>query len=38
MIVNGIKCVSLGHGFKDNLIISHEYLGTNLIIKDLKQN
>jgi len=33
--VNGIKCVTLGHGFTDNDVITHEYFGTNKVINDL---
>ena len=33
--VNGIKCVTLGHGFTDNDVVSHEYFGTHKVIDDL---
>lgn len=36
MIVNGMECVSLGHGFKGSPVIEHEYLGTEKVIEDLK--
>lgn len=38
MIVNGMECVSLGHGFKDNSVIDHEYLGTGKVVEDLKSH
>lgn len=31
-----MKCVTLGHGFKSSPVIEHEYLGTDMIIKELK--
>ena len=38
--INGIKCVSLGHGlqkFNDTeTILKHEYFGTNHVIEDLE--
>lgn len=36
MIVNGMECVSLGHGFTGSAVIEHEYLGTQKVIEDLK--
>lgn len=35
-IINDIEVVTLGHGFKENNIITHEYFGTNKVIEDLK--
>ena len=36
IIANGIECVTLGHGFKGD-VIEHDYLGSNQIIADLKK-
>ena len=35
MIVNGMECITLGHGFTGD-VVSHEYLGTGKVIEDLK--
>ena len=35
MYINNIQCVTLGHGFQDN-VVSHNYFGTDKVIKDLK--
>jgi len=35
MIVNGVQCVTLGHGFTEN-VVSHSYFGTQVVINDLK--
>jgi len=35
MNINGIECVTLGHGFEDNQVVKHEYFGTEMMIKDL---
>jgi len=35
MTVNGIDCVTLGHGFTDE-VVKHSYLGTEQVINDLK--
>merc|ERR1712130_234664 len=37
LIVNDIKCCTLGHGLKTNDVIKHSYFGTNKIINDLKK-
>ncbi|KAL9656854.1 hypothetical protein ABK040_004388 [Willaertia magna] len=34
--INGIECVTLAHGFTDNNVITHQYYGTDKVIKDLK--
>lgn len=36
LIVDGMECISLGHGLTDNAVVSHDYLGTNKIVEDLK--
>ena len=33
--INGIECITLGHGVTDDLVASHDYFG-NRIIKDLE--
>jgi hypothetical protein len=33
--INGIECATLGHGFTDNDVITHEYFGTHKVIDDL---
>jgi hypothetical protein len=35
MTVNGIDCVTLGHGFIED-VVKHEYFGTEEVINDLK--
>jgi len=35
MIVNGIACVTLGHGFTED-VVKHQYFGTEEVIHDLK--
>jgi hypothetical protein len=35
MYINNIQCVTLGHGFQDN-VVSHNYFGTDKVIKDLE--
>jgi len=37
MIVNGMECISWGHGLIDDEIVSHPFFGTDEIIKTLKQ-
>lgn len=37
MIVNGVECVTLGHGLTTSEVIAHEYLGTGKVIEDLKE-
>ncbi|CAF0788659.1 unnamed protein product [Adineta steineri] len=36
LLVNDIECVSLGHGFKDD-VVRHSYYGTQQVIEDLRQ-
>ena len=36
MIVEGMECITLGHGLKNDVVASHDYLGTSAIIEDLK--
>jgi len=35
MTVNGIDCVTLGHGFTED-VVKHQYFGTEEVIKDFK--
>jgi hypothetical protein len=35
MFINGIECVTLGHGFKGE-VIEHPYYGTNQVLDDLR--
>ncbi len=34
--VNGVECISLGHNLTENSVVSHDYLGTDKVIEDLK--
>jgi len=36
VFVNDVECVTLGHGFKGD-VVSHPYFGTNLVIRDLQK-
>jgi hypothetical protein len=36
VIVNNVDCVTLGHGFKDD-IVRHAYYGTQRVIEDLRR-
>jgi hypothetical protein len=38
LTINGIECVTFGHGFIENNVVKHEYFGTDRIINDLKKN
>lgn len=35
--INGVPCISLGHGLTDNDVVKHPYFGTDLVIQDLTQ-
>jgi len=35
--INNVLCVTLGHGFTDNAVITHDYYGTDKVINDLKK-
>ena len=37
MQVNGVDCITLGHGIKGDKVAEHAYFGTEQIIKDLKE-
>jgi hypothetical protein len=36
MLVNDVECVTLGHGFQDD-IVRHSYYGTQRVIEDLRR-
>ena len=36
VLVNNIECVTLGHGFQDD-VVRHSYYGTDRVIADLHQ-
>jgi len=36
MKINGIECVTLGHGFQEE-VVKHPYFGTSAVIKDLQK-
>eukprot|EP01112_Ceratiomyxa_fruticulosa_P020975 TRINITY_DN7285_c0_g2_i1.p1 TRINITY_DN7285_c0_g2~~TRINITY_DN7285_c0_g2_i1.p1 ORF type:complete len:812 (-),score=239.44 TRINITY_DN7285_c0_g2_i1:113-2548(-) len=36
MLINGVKCVSLGHNFHDD-VVKHEYFGSKKVVDDLKK-
>ena len=37
MIINDITVVTLGHDFKDNNVVQHDYYGSDKVINDLKK-
>lgn len=34
MIINGVECVTLGHGFQED-VVRHQYFGSNAVVHDL---
>jgi len=36
VLVNDVECVTLGHGFKDD-VVRHNYYGTRRVIEDLRR-
>lgn len=38
MIINDYECCTLGHGFRDNSVIQHDYYGTGTVIEDLQKS
>jgi len=36
IIINDIECITLGHGVEDDIVASHSYFGTDLVLSDLK--
>lgn len=37
MRINGVDCVTLGHCFKENAVVAHEYFGSEKVVEDLKK-
>ena len=37
MVINDIQVVTLGHNFKDNSVVQHDYYGSDKVINDLKK-
>lgn len=37
VVVNGVECITLGHGFQDDPILRHPYLGTDKVVDDLRK-
>ena len=37
MVVEGVECVTLAHGFEDNDVVRHAYFGTTRVVDDLKK-
>jgi hypothetical protein len=35
-LVNNVECVTLGHGFKED-VVRHSYYGTQRVIQDLRR-
>jgi hypothetical protein len=36
MVIEGVACVTLGHGILDDEVVSHAYFGTSRIVDDLR--
>jgi len=37
VMINGLEVLTLGHGFKDNKVVEHEYFGSQKVIDDMKK-
>lgn len=37
MVINGVECVTLAHGFTGDNVVSHPYFGTERVLDDLKE-
>lgn len=37
VVINGLEVVTLGHGFKDNTVVEHDYFGSQKVIDDMKK-
>ena len=37
LICEGIECIGLGHGIEYDQVASHEYLGSNKVVEDLRK-
>ena len=38
IMVNGTPCATLAHGIENDTVATHDYLGTEKVVEDLKQN
>jgi len=36
MVINGMECVTLGHGFEEDEVVRHPYFGSQRVVEDLK--
>lgn len=36
MMINGVECITLAHGFANSSVVTHDYFGTGKVIKDLR--
>eukprot|EP00826_Nyctotherus_ovalis_P016841 TRINITY_DN1490_c0_g1_i7.p1 TRINITY_DN1490_c0_g1~~TRINITY_DN1490_c0_g1_i7.p1 ORF type:complete len:650 (-),score=127.67 TRINITY_DN1490_c0_g1_i7:112-2061(-) len=37
VLINGLEVVTLGHGFKGDTVVEHDYFGTRKVIEDMKK-
>ena len=37
MVIDGVECVTLGHGFEEDEVVRHPYFGTSRVIEDLQR-
>jgi hypothetical protein len=37
MLINGVQCVSLGHGMEEDEVVRHPYFGTRKVVEDLSR-
>jgi hypothetical protein len=37
MIINGVECVTMGHGFKGSEVIEHPFFGTEKVLEELRR-
>jgi len=36
MVINGVECVALGHGFEEDQVVAHAYFGSKRVVEDLE--